>query len=280
MDIVDSQVHLNRVGIEAGIVAMNALGIQSAVVDEYDGPDEEGWHRPYDLLDNGVKRPVAPIARAAAEKYPTRLSYVLRLEHLDPELETVVADVKSSPGGRGLRICVNTPEKIDAFVHGEFDNVFAAAATYDLPLFVLLPACSHLLQPYAERFPSTKMVVDHCGVLRNPEDIEQQLLPLGRFSNVALKWSHAHYSFPSPGHPFREIGPYLRRAADAFGAERIMWGSDFTAIRTGCSWAETLFQVRDCSEISDDEKTWILGRAARRLLDWPSAIEAPGQVSA
>jgi len=276
VDIVDSQVHLNRIGIEAGIAAMDALGIQSTVVDEYDGPDDEGWHKPYLLLANGVKRPIAPVARAAAERYPTRLCYVLRLEHLDPELEAVVADVKSSPGGRGLRICVNTPEKIDAFVRGEFDAIFAIAASYDLPLFVLLPACSHLLQPYAERFPATKMVVDHCGVLRTPENIEQQILPLGRFPNVALKWSHARYSFPSPSYPFREIGPYLRRAADAFGAERILWGSDSTANRTGCSWAETLFQVWDCTEISSDEKTWILGRSARRLLDWslPDAASA------
>jgi L-fuconolactonase len=35
--------------------------------------------------------------------------------------------------------------------------------------------------------------------------------------------------------------------------------------------AETLFSIRDSSSLSQDEKIWILGATARRILKWPTA---------
>ena len=65
--------------------------------------------------------------------------------------------------------------------------------------------------------------------------------------------------------------PLLRQATDAFGAERIMWASDDTVARdhNGDAWAECLYDLLDAEQLSRPEKEWILGGAARTILDWP-----------
>ena len=70
-------------------------------------------------------------------------------------------------------------------------------------------------------------------------------------------------------YPFPDLEPKLRRVVDAYGPERVMWASDYTMIRRHASWGEALFSIRDCPSLSEHEKTWLLGRTARRVLNWP-----------
>lgn len=53
---------------------------------------------------------------------------------------------------------------------------------------------------------------------------------------------------------------------NVFGAERIMWASDFTTNQTGETWAELLFALRENTELTEDERAWVLGGSARKLL--------------
>ncbi|MDX1893051.1 amidohydrolase family protein [Mycolicibacterium sp. 050158] len=71
-------------------------------------------------------------------------------------------------------------------------------------------------------------------------------------------------------HPFPDLDVTLRRAVDAFGPHRVMWASDYTATHTRVNWAESLFCIRHCPSLSEDDKEWILGRTARKLLNWAS----------
>jgi predicted TIM-barrel fold metal-dependent hydrolase len=64
--------------------------------------------------------------------------------------------------------------------------------------------------------------------------------------------------------------PHLRRAIDAFGAERVIWASDHTVIQDH-TWADLLYCIRDHPEIEPTEKEWILGRSLRKILDWPAS---------
>jgi hypothetical protein len=55
---------------------------------------------------------------------------------------------------------------------------------------------------------------------------------------------------------------------NAFGPERVMWGSDTT--RTGLDYGEELRFIRDSDELSDADKELILGRALRQVFRWPA----------
>jgi predicted TIM-barrel fold metal-dependent hydrolase len=57
---------------------------------------------------------------------------------------------------------------------------------------------------------------------------------------------------------------------DTFGAERVMWGSDFTQHREELTYEQALDYVRLTSELADDEKELILGKGAQRLVGWPA----------
>jgi predicted TIM-barrel fold metal-dependent hydrolase len=65
----------------------------------------------------------------------------------------------------------------------------------------------------------------------------------------------------------------LRRAIDAFGADRIMWASDYTQARTemGITWAQALYYVLESDQLSETEKEWLLGGSVRKALHWPKA---------
>ena len=65
-------------------------------------------------------------------------------------------------------------------------------------------------------------------------------------------------------YPFRSIHPHLRRVYDAFGPQRMFWGTDIT--RMPCSW-------KQCVTLFTEELPWLTGRdlelvMGRAFCDW------------
>lgn len=294
MDIVDSQVHIGPGGAAEMVAAMDALGIRSALIDEW-------WMgtpgHPFYPVGNGASRTASPTAELASWTYPGRFAYVVRLDHRDPEVRNVVRFARDATHARALRIspAMNRVE-LDAFANGAFDGVFAAACEFDMPIFVMLAGRSELLVPYLERFRELKVILCHCGMPPGPQmrtaiiameglpdsqaywdEVGQEpvaaafdrMLRIADWPNVALKWAHAPLMLGHPGYPNEGTWPFLRQALDAFGADRIMWASDISANMTGESWAELLFAIRTNDTLSSREREAILGGTARSWIDWP-----------
>jgi len=275
-DIIDTQIHLfATMNIAEGLAAIDSLGIQGAIIDEFWGNDEAtGLPLPFVGLSDGVWRPIAPGGQMASMRHPDRFRYLLRVNHHDPELNAVVRIAGQDPGCVGLRIEARAPIVAADFSAGRHESVFAAAIEAKLPVFVLAPGNAAAIGRYAASL-NGNIVVDHIGLCDQPGMFEQ-VLELAKWSNVYLKWSHPHRSFDSE-YPFRPAIDGLHTAIAAFGADRIMWGSDFTAVRTGNRWSDMLFYIRDSNSLSDDTKKWILGLSARKLLNWspPANLSAP-----
>ncbi len=81
----------------------------------------------------------------------------------------------------------------------------------------------------SNRFPDTTVVVDHLArVGMNgdfPEPDVQRLLGLARQPKVHVKVS-AFYFLGQKRPPYRDLVPLIRRVFEAFGPQRLMWGSD------------------------------------------------------
>jgi predicted TIM-barrel fold metal-dependent hydrolase len=274
VDIVDAQVHANQLGIESTLAIMDALGIQGVVVDEYSATSEDGTVHPGYRLANGAFRAIGPNAEAAALRYPQRFAFLMRVDPLDPGMEGWIETLVTAPGFKALRAAALSPADGAMFETGGYDRLLKAARAHQLPVFVTCPRrVTHLAQ-YAERFPDVQFVIDHCGAAfdapRGGATIDDAVA-MARYPNVAYKWAHAPSFLSTAPYPFADLNPKLRRAVDAFGAERIMWASDYTESRRWANWGETLFSIRDSPALSEDEKSWILGRTARRVLDWPGS---------
>ena len=55
----------------------------------------------------------------------------------------------------------------------------------------------------------------------------------------------------------------MRRLYDAFGPERLMWGTDWPAVEDYCGYGRALALYRDeIKFFNDDDRRWILGETA------------------
>lgn len=299
MDIVDTQVHLGPGGAAEKLAAMDALGIASVLIDEWWG----GWWgtkpgEPAYRLGNGALRTTSPTAELASWTFPGRFSYLIRVDPLDPEVRSVVRFARDSNYARALRITTPLPRsELTAFADGGYDSVFAAACEFDLPIFVSLLGHTELLTRYLEKFPSARIIIDHCGMPPSRsmvptivqieglpdsdrywstlagaplEESFDKVLRMAEWANVGLKWAHAPSRLDAAGYPNGRAQPFLRKAIDGFGAERIMWASDVTVNPTGETWAELLYAIKDNPDLSANEREQILGGSARRWLAWPN----------
>jgi predicted TIM-barrel fold metal-dependent hydrolase len=294
MDIVDAQVHLGPGGAPEMVAAMDAIGIRAAMIDEWwvGTPGHPGY-----ALANGAYRPVTPTTELAAWTYPGRFSYLLRVDHRDPELASLARQARDATHCRALRILAgNTRAEMAQFEAGDHGPVFRAAADNGLPLFVMAAGLAETVARYAREYPATKIILDHTGMpfgklLRpilaqleglpdsaawwaafgdGPADLWfDKVLRLADYPNVALKWGHAPSMFDEPGYPNAGLRPWLRKAIDGFGVDRVMWASDQSVNQTGESWAELLFMIRNDPGLSDAEKAAVLGGTVRKWLDWP-----------
>jgi predicted TIM-barrel fold metal-dependent hydrolase len=84
--------------------------------------------------------------------------------------------------------------------------------------------------------------------------------------NVALKATGAP-SYSAEAYPYRDIHGHIRKLYDAFGPERMFWGTDIT--RMPCSWKQcvTMF-TEELPWLSAKDKELIMGRALCSWLDW------------
>jgi predicted TIM-barrel fold metal-dependent hydrolase len=303
MEIFDAQVHLNMllpdwqsveldVAIEAGVAAMDAVGIDKVLIAESWGFDAQMRPARATVLANGAIRLQFPFSERAMALHPDRFVSLRRVDHRDPELERLVSEVRSQPGALCLRVVpiVDTGE-VDAFERGEFEPLFAAAEASEVPIFASLPGRGHLLVRYLRQFPGLQVILDHTGVGVEPPRIGavaptlarsvvptlearvaqlDQVVELARYPNLALKWCHAPARLSDEPYPHRDVLPHLRRIIDAYGIGRVMWASDYTQSRHtfGRPWAEALHYLLDSDQLSDTEKEWLFGRSVRQALRW------------
>jgi L-fuconolactonase len=285
MDIVDSQYHLTPGKADAMFGGMDAIGVDAVLIEEYwhDMDDyARGILNPGYRLENGAWRAIYPNAELASMLNPDRVSFYVRLDRRDPRLESVMRILGDSPFCRGYRtLATRTRDEAQEFVSGAYDEMFALAQDVGMPMFLVIPGWVHHLPRYAEKFPDLTFVVDHCGV-HGEYGIEgadlgddsrlgyfDRVVELAQHPNVNLKWGHAQRLFDSNEYPYDGIRPYLRRAIEAFGADRILWASDASVIWDH-TWSDMLHYLRDDPELSTEEKQWILGGTVRRIVDWPA----------
>jgi L-fuconolactonase len=295
LDVVDTQVHVFRglgapgrpLDLPAVLSAMDALGVVSVIIDEFWTPDAAGNVLPGHAVTGGGFRPTSPGAEAAALLHPDRFGILLRVNHDDPDLDAVLGVFAAKPGALAIRLDARTPAQVAAMADGAFDRCFAAAQRLGLTICLLSYGMAPLLAPYLRRYPDVTVVLDHCGlvgidppqVLRcradglpvpPPPCTFEDMLALGaEHANLALKWVHGPRVFSEPAYPFVRTAEHLVRAVEAFGRERVAWGSDTTAVAPGFyTWAQAQFYVRHASGLTAEDREWVLGRSARALFPW------------
>ena len=213
------------------------------------------------------------LAEEAARQHPNRLSILGNFPLDRPESRALVDGWKQRPGMLGLRFTFQQPHQQAWLTDGTMDWLWPAVQRAGLPVALasgnFLPAVGQV----AERHPQVRLIVDHFGRAGGGQAPGQgvwaslpQLLDLAKYPNVGLKATGAP-SYSSSSYPFADIHDHLHRIYDAFGPQRMFWGTDIT--RMSCSWRQciTLF-TEELPWLSESDQELIMGQALCQWLGW------------
>jgi predicted TIM-barrel fold metal-dependent hydrolase len=211
------------------------------------------------------------LAVEAARQHPNRLAILGNFPLDRPESRALIDGWKSRPGMLGLRFVFNQPHQRSWLTDGTIDWLWPAAERAGLPVALMASTFLPVVGQVAERHPRLRLIVDHLGRVSGTKDDAAfanlpEMLALARYPNVAIKATGAP-SYSSEPYPYRNIHPYLRQIYDAFGPERMFWGTDIT--RMPCSWRQcvTMF-AEELPWLTERDKELIMGRALCTWLDW------------
>jgi len=138
---------------------------------------------------------------------------------------------------------------------------------YDILIYSRqLPAAIELVA----RFPGQRFVLDHCA---KPEIAAGRMQPwasdlerLSKFPNVLCKLSGLVTEADWRGWTADHCRPYLDRALECFGADRLMIGSDWPVCTLAADYRRTMSVVLDyVATLSSDEQDAVLGGNAQRF---------------
>ena len=213
-------------------------------------------------------------ALGAARKYPDRFAVMGKVPLNDPASKNRIASWLQQPGMLGFRISFRHSGTHSFLDDGTADWFWAECERYDIPVMIFAPFAVAKIGAIAERHPGLRVIVDHMGlnVQWKGKDLGpgiDVLVNFARMKNVGVKASCLPCYVAEP-YPFPTLHPQIRRVVDAFGPQRIFWGTDLSQMPCSYRQAVTLF-TEELDFLSAQDKEWIMGRALANWLRWPLA---------
>ncbi len=206
----------------------------------------------------------------SARAHPDRLAVMGRLDAEAPEWRARLPTWLSEPGMLGLRMLFRPAQRAQ-LADGRVDWVWAAAEKAGIAVMVFLPQSDMpLIDRVAERHPALKLVIDHLG-LTTGKDAEafrdlDKVLALAQRANIAVKVSCLPH-FTADAYPFRALHPWIKRVYDAFGPQRMFWGTDLS--RSVCSYRQNIEMfTQEMPWLSGEDIAWIMGRGLCTWSGW------------
>ena len=130
----------------------------------------------------------------------------------------------------------------------------------------LLPVVKEL----AGRFPDVPFLCHHmAGARVGDDDRMKTICASAEVPNVYVKMSGFAYAVPDDKweYPYQQTHDCVRALYDAFGPERLCWGSDYPVVRNYMSHKHSLEAFRThCDFIPESDREKILGPSLQKLL--------------
>lgn len=203
----------------------------------------------------------------AAARFPDRVTPVARVHGDDPDVLTLLHELATTHNVRGIRLVWFRKPSNAWPADPVVEPVWKACSDLGITIGFLaspdnLPAIGHA----ARRHPQVHVVIDHWGGLKDTEGPSfarfDAVAELANLSNVYLK-ATCFRRLSLAGFPFTDVHPLLRRALDAFGRERVMWGTDFGGGVTGEQYGDEVAAITShINWLTPSDKEWLLRLSA------------------
>jgi L-fuconolactonase len=153
------------------------------------------------------------------------------------------------------------------------DWFWAFAEEEEVPVMLLASGQLAELGELARSRPGLRLAVDHLGLTGAQTDAAvapeiDALVGLAGLDNVSVKVT-ALPCYSTEPYPHPALHPFLRRLHDAFGSDRLFWGSDLSRLRGSYADLVRLFR-EELDFLSPPDVEAIMGGSVLRWLDWPA----------
>lgn len=249
MTIVDTHCHIGLhkyEPVESLLYHMQKSGVDKAVFIQYAGNSDNQY-----MIDSMAAHPnqfqAAMIVKPSDDGTTMRrwanlgivgirLPAASQAEHSDPLIQWRTA--------AELGLVVSAPSNPKALLGDNFTNV--------------LKACSEL-----------SIVIEHlAGIGQDQEapfDTFKKILEFAQYPNLTIKMP-GFGEFCRVPLPFDPIPPLVDMALEAFGPQRVMWGSDYPPVSGREGYDNALrVPMNYLSKLSEDEREWIFGKTALQV---------------
>lgn len=169
-----------------------------------------------------------------------------------------------------VRVHAYLADRLPPFGKPELRKLWKMAT--DLNLAVQLhfqPQFAAGFEPYIKEFPKTTVIIDHLGrPFGSTPEANAAMMAWSKYGNTVLKLS----SIPEVGTQSQEeIAAVIRKLADAWGADRMIYGGGFNGAATGRSYAAAFAAGRSyIAHLSAEDQAKILGGTAQKLFKFGS----------
>jgi L-fuconolactonase len=213
-------------------------------------------------------------------KFPGKFSAVATLDPASPQAPSQLAGLVKE-GIEGIRLHAGARSPGDDPL-----SLWRQAEALDIPV-----SCQGGLSDFGKddfaaifpELPRLKIIIEHLG--RGGDDSSpsreayRKVLALSRYPNAYLKvpglgeFCRRPMPFVQP-FPFGDIPPLIEMAVEAFGANRLMWGSDFPPSASREGYRNALRWPMERVKFADQaDRDWVFGGTAATIWRLGKAAE-------
>jgi predicted TIM-barrel fold metal-dependent hydrolase len=248
--------HGPKYTIEDALAQLDAAGVDRAILVP---PSWTGMDNSYAL--------------EAAAAHPDRFAVMGQFDFEWPDAKERLWNWRDQPGMLGIRPVFANEKALRLLNDPDNEWFWEICEETGVPLMCFIFGNLKRLNEIAGRHPGLIAVVDHAG--RNPRGERDEaawadlidLLALARHPNIAVKVSSLP-CFTTQPYPYPNLHSPIRAIYDAFGPQRMIWGSDITRLTVPYDDNLRLFQ-KGLDFLTEDDKSWILAGTAARVCSWP-----------
>jgi L-fuconolactonase len=211
----------------------------------------------------------------AVAQHPGRFANVVLADYSKPDAIQTLEQL-AQRGVSGVRISATTRSPGD-----DPFAIWKAAARLGLSITTGGQSANFASAEFAqilEAIPEVPVVLEHLASVNNPTgdpqmtELRETVFGLARFPNAHIK-IHGLGEFSTRTNPVTEpfpfvlpIPPAYEMAYDAFGPQRMMWGSDFPLVNSREGYPLALHLAMDqFKSKSDEDRAWIFGKTAMKV---------------
>jgi predicted TIM-barrel fold metal-dependent hydrolase len=198
-------------------------------------------------------------------RFPGRFGAVALLDFRAPDVAKTVADLRTR-GFRGVRLYLYHEDDL-SWVGPEIDPAMAAIGDRNMIVTVFGPwQAMERVVGLARRYPTVRFVIDHLG---HPDvgraETWLAVLRLADLPLMHIKVSDLPH-LSRQEYPYADAFPFVEAVHAAFGAQRMMWASNFPHIMRQTGYDRALRLVAAAlPDVSEADRSWMMGGTASAL---------------